>query len=72
MHPAEIKLNDQIYDPASSELIFFPGKPHTLHITPKWEILNQKSVIAILKGSSRWQNRKTTIAIVREPASKCI
>ena len=49
MHPVEIKLNDQIYDPASSELIFFPGKPHTLHITPKWEVLNQKSVITIIK-----------------------
>tara|TARA_B100000809_G_C15123666_1_gene525288 strand:- start:1194 stop:1523 length:330 start_codon:yes stop_codon:yes gene_type:complete len=49
MYPAEIKLNDQIYDLASSELIFFPGKPHTLQITPKWEVLNQKSVIAMIK-----------------------
>ena len=49
MHPVEIKLNDQIYDPASSELIFLPGKPHTLHTTPKWEVLNQKSVITITK-----------------------
>lgn len=49
MHLAKMQLNEQVYNSASSELIFFPGRSLNLLVMPEGEVLDQKSVVAIIK-----------------------